>query len=219
MFENIYGQNTYSPAVLTDFIIGGLKGGSVGAKKIDNNTLLLPKSEFYRLCSRKDVTSHTTGFRGSMAHTARGSWDDYDYVKVTFTGGTYGAYMKDARNKNYFAVTDVRFLQTEKDASGAPIVDTDGNVKVTKSLPAQNGNRMYFDSHITSQPDDAKLGYLGARDKKGQIRETKGFSITNSQDTRYQDAIMADKTITDMLIGGTDYQSDGTISELPGYGQ
>jgi len=75
----------------------------------------------------------------------------------------------------------------------------------------------YFDSHITSQPDDARAGYLGTVDKKGKVRETPNIPITNSQDTKYQDAVFSDRYTTDQYVKGSGYDFDATYTELTGY--
>ena len=69
---------------------------------------------------------------------------------------------------------------------------------------------LYFDSDIKSVKNDYRLGSLNA---------PKGSRIVNTQDSRYQNAINADKETTDNIIKGTIYGSDAILSEEPYYAQ
>jgi hypothetical protein len=142
--------------------------------------------------------------------------DGADEVRITFTGGNYGAYMKNATNQNHFAgVVKVRKYS----------LDSKGNKQLYNAGPSKGNYKFddkvyddwYFDSHITSQPDDARAGYLGTVDKNGKVRETPNIPITNSQDTKYQDAIMSDRYTTDQYVKGSGYDFDATYTELTGY--
>jgi len=77
---------------------------------------------------------------------------------------------------------------------------------------------MLIDSHITSKQNAEGSESLGTYDKSsGKVFETKGIPITNTQDPRYQDAIVSDKVTTEPIIKGTVYSNDATLSEMLTY--
>ena len=213
MFKNAYQDNNYSAAALTDFIV------NQGFQRAEDepNTVIIPKHQFYRLSNLAELQSRTTGFRGKRfnAHLNR-VLDGADEVRITFTGGNYGAYMKNATNQNHFAgVVKVRKYS----------LDSNGNKQLYNAGPNKGNYKFddtvyddwYFDSHITSQPDDARAGYLGTVGKDGKITETPNIPITNSQDTKYQDAVFSDRYTTGQYVKGSGYDFDATYTELTGY--
>ena len=208
-FRSQYGQNQYRASDIATFL--GFKITDEGT-----STMQLPKSQFSRLHSLDDVISHTTGFRGATTSTDNNWLKDADAVTITPTQGSYGAYMKDARFKNNFEMDVKAYKRVPmKDDNGQNITDDKGNVQYTYKLVGTK--RQYIDSNITSMQNDPRSGYLGTLGKDGKIRPTSGFSVTNTQDSRYQDAIIGDKIATQEIIEKTIYQPDAILSELPGY--
>jgi hypothetical protein len=101
MFKAVYQDSNYSPAALTDFI------ANQGFATADDeaNTIILPKHQINRLSNLSEIQSKTTGFRGKEFNSKpwlRKVLKDADEIRVTFTGGNYGAYMKNATNQNHF---------------------------------------------------------------------------------------------------------------------
>lgn len=210
MFKKAYQDNNYSAAALTDFI------ANQGFQKSDDkpNTIIVPKHQLGRLSTLAEITSRTAGFRGSIHNSnLRKKLADAEVVRVTFTGGNYGAYMKNATNQNHFeCIIEAGKKETfQKD----PADPTTAVSKYTWTPVETTGS--YFDSHITSQPDNPKSGYLGVRGKTGKITETPNVPITNSQDTKYQDAVMSDVYTTSQYVKGSDYNYDASYTELTRY--
>lgn len=197
-YKNMYGNNYYLEDDISKFL-------NYQMYDKNNKTMILPKEQIGRLYDEGSVVSHTAGFRGRATGTNRNSLKSADLITITPTRRSYGAFMKDDRHKNYFEVTVV----TRKK-------DKDGNYVPTGS------KTMYLDSHITSVANAPGSGSLGVRDRRNTNKVyplPKGIQTTNTQDTRYQDAIIGDKIATDAIIKGTVYGSDATLSELPNYAQ
>lgn len=213
MFKDAYQDNNYSAAVLTDFIVN--QGFQRAAD--EPNTVIIPKHQFNRLSNLAELQSRTVGFRGKR-HDAHlnNVLKNADEVRITFTGGNYGAYMKNATNQNHFAGV-VKVRKYSLDANGNKLSYNAGPNKGTYKFDDKVYDDWYFDSHITSQPDDARAGSLGTVNKKGQVEQTKNITITNSQDTKYQDAVMSDRYTTDQYVKGSDYDFNSTYTELTGY--
>lgn len=197
-YKNMYGNNYYLEDDISKFL-------NYQMYDKNNKTMILPKEQIGRLYDEGSVVSHTAGFRGRATGTNRNSLKSADLITITPTRRSYGAFMKDDRHKNYFEVTVV----TRKK-------DKDGNYVPTGS------KTMYLDSHITSVANAPGSGSLGVRDRRNTNKVyplPKGIQTTDTQDTRYQDAIIGDKIATDAIIKGTVYGSDATLSELPNYAQ
>ena len=197
-YKNMYGNNYYLEDDISKFL-------NYQMYDKNNKTMILPKEQISRLYDEGSVISHTAGFRGKATGTNRNSLKSADLITITPTRRSYGAFMKDDRHKNYFEVTVV----TRKK-------DKDGNYVPTGS------KTMYLDSHITSVANAPGSGSLGVRDRRNTNKVyplPKGIQTTDTQDTRYQDAIIGDKIATDAIIKGTVYGSDATLSELPNYAQ
>lgn len=208
-FKEQYGQNKYRASDIATFL--GFK-----VTDEDTSTMQLPKSQFNRLHSLYDVTSHTTGFRGKMVSTNNDWLNNADVVTITPTQGSYGAYNKDATFKNHFEMQVVAYKKVPlKDANDAEVKDSNGVVQYT--YKPVGTKIQYIDSHITSIKNDPRSGYLGTLGKDGKVTPTPGISVTNTQDSRYQDAIVGDKNVTKDIIANTIYQPDAILSELPGY--
>lgn len=202
-FEDKYGSNRYSENDIANFL---------RYKVTDERTksMVLPKQQIGRLYDNEDVISHTTGFRGAAYNTNRKWLEDADVVTITPTQRSYGAFMKDARHKNYFEMEVQTYKkETSVDSKGQPV----------EKLVPKKKRIMKFDSHITSVKNDPRTGYLGTVNKKGQVTNTPGMKVVNTQDHSYQDAVQGDKVATDAIIKGTIYGSDAIPSELPNYGQ
>lgn len=205
MFKDAYQDNNYSPAVLTDFVAN--QGFQMAED--EPNTVIIPKHSFGRLSTLSELQSRTTGFRGKQFHSNLNKiLKGADVVRVTFTGGNYGAYMKNATNQNHFEC----IIKT-----GKKVYNPDNNAQWKYEWTPVKTDGSYFDSHITSQPDDARAGYLGTVDKNGKVRETPNIPITNSQDTKYQDATMSDRYTTAKYVNGSDYDFNATYTELTDY--
>jgi hypothetical protein len=58
---------------------------------------------------------------------------------------------------------------------------------------------------------------LGTKGKNGKVKETPNIPITNSQDTKYQDAVFSDRYTTDQYVKGSDYGFDAIYTELTDY--
>ena len=210
MFKNAYQDNNYNAQALADFI------ANQGFQKDESkaNTIIIPKHALSRLSTLPELASNTTGFRGKRYKSnLRDILKDADVVRVTFTGGVYGAYMKNATNQNHFeCIIETGKRQTfQKDKE-----DPTTAVSKYEWTPVKTTGS-YFDSHITSQQDDPRLGYLGTVNKKGKINITTGIPITNSQDTKYQDAVASDVYTTAQYVKGSDYNFDASYTELTGY--
>lgn len=210
MFKNVYQDNSYSATALTDFI------ANQGFEKAEGkaNTIIVPKHQLNRLFTLGEIASRTTGFRGQQSNSnLRKLLKDADIVRVTFTGGNYGAYMKNATNQNYFEC----IIETGKRVEYNPTPDDPTKAVHKYEWTPIKTSGSYFDSHITSQKDDPRLGYLGTVDKKGKVTPTPNMPITNSQDTKYQDAVMSDVYTTSQYVKGSDYNTDASYTELTGY--
>jgi hypothetical protein len=168
---------------------------------VDNNTIRIYPSDADRIFSKREVVSNTTGFRGKKAGTNRRLFENADYIDVTFSGGVYGAYTKNARNENHFAISKIVLH------------------KPTKVSFVKNASDFYFDSHITSAQDDPRAGYLGPVNKSGKITDTKGVAVTNTHDFRYMDAVQGDMFMSGVSTEGTGYDFSVTLPELLGFGQ
>ena len=214
MFVAAYGKNQYNPSVVASY---------TGYQTLDGDptSVIIPKNQIDRLHSNNDVASHTAGFRGQgFTNTDNSKFKQADYIIATVTGGSYQAFMKDERHKNYFTFNVKAYKKVPvTDKTGAIIYDTDTGqpktrLKLIASAPRQ------WDSHITSTQNAKGSASLGTYDKAtGKVKHTKGVELTNSQDYKYQDAVYQDKVVTDMISKGTIYGSDATLTELPGYGQ
>lgn len=211
MFRSTYQDNNYSAAALTDFIVN--QGFQRDESKA--NTVIVPRHMLGRLSTLAELTSRTTGYRGNMIKTnyLKQKLGNADVVRITFTGGDYGAYMKNATNQNHF--------ECEVEVGKKDTFQKDPNDPTTRMstyiwTPVKVEGA-YFDSHITSQPDDPRAGYLGTVDKKGKVTPTPNIPITNSQDTKYQDAVMSDVYTTSQYVKGSDYNFDAPYTELTNY--
>ena len=213
MFKNVYQDNNYDAATLTDFVVN--QGFQRAGDEI--NTVIIPRHQFHRLSNLAELQSRTVGFRGPKfnAHLSR-ALKNADEVRITFTGGNYGAYMKNATNQNHFSGI-VKVRKYARDENGNKILYNAGPNKNTYKMDDVVYDDWYFDSHITSQPDDERAGSLGVVNKKGQVKETPNIPITNSQDTKYQDAVTADRYTTAPYVKGSDYKYDAIYTELTGY--
>lgn len=205
MFKDAYQDNDYSAAVLTEFIAN--QGFQTADDEI--NTIIIPKHKINRLSTLGEIQSKTTGFRGKVFDSKpyfRQALKNADEIRVTFTGGNYGAFMKNATNQNHFeCIVKV----------GKKVYNDQGQYKY-EWTPIGTESQ-YFDSHITSKADDPRTGYLGTVDKKGKITETPGLPITNTQDTKYQDAVASDVYTTSKYVKGSDYNYDAPYTELTSY--
>lgn len=205
MFKNMYQDNNYSASVLTNFV------ANQGFRMADDeeNTIILPKHQIDRLSNLSEIQSKTTGYRGAQFNSKprlHKLLKDADEIRVTFTGGNYGAYMKNATNQNHFeAVVKM----------GKKVYNNQGQYRYEWTPIKSEG--LYFDSHITSQPDDPRSGYLGTLGKNGKVTQTPNLPVTNSQDTKYQDAVMSDVYTTSQYVKGSDYNFDAPYTELTGY--
>lgn len=205
MFKDAYQDNNYSPAVLTNFVAN--QGFQMAED--EPNTVIIPKHQFGRLSTLSELQSRTTGFRGKQFHSNLNKiLKGAEVVRVTFTGGNYGAYMKNATNQNHFEC----IIQT-----GKKVYNPNDKSQWKYEWTPVKTDGSYFDSHITSQPDDPRAGYLGTVGKNGKITETPNIPITNSQDTKYQDAVMSDRYTTDQYVKGSNYEFNSTYTELTGY--
>lgn len=213
MFVQAYGKNQYNPSIVATFTGYQTLNG-------DPTTVVIPKNEIYRLHSNNDVASHTSGFRGQgYAKTNNSKFENADYVVATVTGGSYQAFMKDERHKNYFTFNVKAYKKV-------PVLDENGNVQydtntqqpMTRLQLVASAPRQW-DSHITSTQNAKGSASLGTYDKKSGKMIRKNVQLTNSQDYRYQDAVTQDKVVTDIISKGTIYGSDATLTELPGFGQ
>lgn len=220
-FVDRYERVKYDPSALVSFLIGSnykyVDGKPVPRWNIvDNNTIRIYSSDAGRIYSKGEVTSNTTGFRGNRRSTNRKLFEDADYIDVTFNGGVYGAYMKDATNENYFRIQKI----TVGKQDGVEWSLKNGAVPKYKKTVVRNGNDFYFDSHIKSTQDDPRAGYLGTVDKKtGKVNDTKGITVTNTQDQRLMDAVQGDVYMSEIDTNGTGYDYSVTLPELLGFGQ
>ena len=207
-FVNEYSKNEYNPSILAKFVTegpGGMQRFEYGSKP---GSIKLEKKDFKRLHSEADVVSHTTGFRNVAKTTNYNVFNkdgkEPDFVEVVFTGKSYGAFMKNARNENHFQAVVRAAYSNGTDAKGNPIYEyknVDGN--------------MYFDSHITSRQSDPKAGSLGKTNTDGSVTPySKGMHVSNQHDSRFQDAIEGDKVVTDDAIKGTIFGSDAVLPEM-----
>lgn len=217
MFKQVYGQNQYSPEVVADFI-----ANSRGYQRLegDPTTLIISKNDLNKLHSLADVSSHTTGYRGATVGTNNSKIAKGDYILAKVTGGSYQGFMKDAVHRNHFTMQIKSYKKKNKlDNDGNLMYDTKTGQPITELVLVANGER-YFDSDITSTKNDPRAGYLGTKDKKtGKINSTKGIPVTNTQDRKYQNAINADKVVSDKITKGTIYGTDATLTELGGFAQ
>lgn len=219
-FVDRYERVKYDPSALVSFLVGSnykyVDGKPVPRwNMVDNNTIRIYPSDAGRIYSKGDVTSNTTGFRGARHSTNRKLFENADYIDVTFNGGVYGAYMKNATNENYFRIQKITVgKQNGVEDSG------NGLVPKYKKTVVRNGNDFYFDSHIKSIQDDPRAGYLGTVDKKtGKVNDTKGITVTNTQDQRLMDAVQGDVYMSEIDTNGTGYDYSVTLPELLGFGQ
>lgn len=213
MFKDAYQDNNYSAEVLTDFVVN--QGFQRAAD--EPNTVIIPRHQFNRLSNLAELQSRTVGFRGKRYNAQLDKvLKNADEVRITFTGGNYGAYMKNATNQNHFAGV-VKVRKYSLDENGNRQSYSAGPNKGTYKFDDKVYDDWYFDSHITSQPDDARAGSLGTVDRKGKVKQTKNIPITNSQDTKYQDAVMSDRYTTSQYVKGSDYDFNSTYTELTGY--
>ena len=206
MFKQAYQDSNYSASVLTDFIV------NQGFERADDepNTVIVKKHQFDRLATLADIASNTAGYRGARFNSKpqlQKILNGADEIRVTFTGGNYGAYMKNATNQNHFECIV---------KAGKKEYNEDGAYRYNWRQLNRNES-VYFDSHITSQPDDPRAGYLGTRGKDGKITDTPNIPVTNTQDTKYQDAVESDVYTTAPYLKGSDYRYDAIYTELPGY--
>jgi hypothetical protein len=174
----------------------------------------------YRLFGRHDVVSHTTGYRGRALSTDRSKFNGAEYIDVTFSGGVYGAYTKRDRNENYFRISKITTYKPNG-AAGQDLYDANGNLNPDAWVSTQlkGGDKMYFDSHITSEKDNPGTGSLGTYDKKKKgVRDMRGIPVTNTHDQGYQDAVQGDIVMSKILTQGTDYDTSATIPEVLGFG-
>ena len=205
-FQSRYGQSYYRKEDINKFL------GYAVQNKV-NGQLYLPKDQINRLYSVDDVVSNTVGFRNKRSTTNRKDLENADHILITATGRCYGALMKDRRTHNYFYV-DVQKTKTEE----VKEVKNGKTVLTKKVVPDGKPVRMLIDSHITSKQNAEGSESLGTYDKSsGKVFETKGIPITNTQDPRYQDAIVSDKVTTEPIIKGTVYSNDATLSEMLTY--
>ena len=207
MFKSIYQDNEYSASSLTDFIV------NQGFERADDeaNTIIIPKHKLNRLSTLSELQSNTVGFRGKkFKSNLQNVLKNAEVVRATFTGGNYGAYMKNATNQNHFeCIIKVGKKKYQNDDPKT------GNYKYEWTPIRTDGS--YFDSHITSQQDDPRAGSLGTKGKNGKVKETPNIPITNSQDTKYQDAVFSDRYTTDQYVKGSDYDFDAIYTELTDY--
>ena len=213
-FKSMYGQNTYRRNDIVTFLGYPLvkKDDYVGSTDF---TMIIPKSDLSRLYDDFDVVSNTTGFRGKkLANTNLSNLKDADVVTITPTQGSYGALMKDDRYKNYFEMTVVPYKKVV-----SKVKDAQGNYKEVSRLVPQKSKTMQLDSHITSLKNAPGTGSLGvpSKTKPGAVHEMSGLPTVDTHDTRYQDAMIGDKIVTDEIIKGTIFGSDAILPELNGY--
>lgn len=201
MYKQKYGQNVYRKQDVMNYLI------SMGYKPTsDGQSVIIPKSDLGKFNSLQSLASSTTGYRSRKIGVSLQDLKDADVIVYTPSGGSYQAFMKNSRNEAHFegSVKAVKYKrengQYQLDKNGNPQVDMD-NVK---------SRTLYFDSDIKSVKNDYRLGSLNA---------PKGSRIVNTQDSRYQNAINADKETTDNIIKGTIYGSDAILSEEPYYAQ
>lgn len=194
MFEQKYGQNQYTAKDVTEY----LKSMGFVSYNDSPNEFIVPASQYKKLFSKESVVTHTAGFRSAKQFTPRRGLYDSGFVTIVVDPvvSSYQAFMKDSKNKAYFKFR-VRSWDKKNNTNGA------------EEDPKVNNERvMYWDSDISSVQNDPRLGSL---DKTGQIVDT--------QNSRLQNAIMADKYTTEQLAKGTDYGISETLSEMPGFGQ
>ena len=207
-FVNIYTKSEYDPSTMARFVSEG-PGGTLRFEygEAPGSIRVTPK-DFHRLHSEDDVVSHTTGFRGTKKKTNYSIFDKDGekpaFVEVTFTGKDYGALMKSDRNENHFQAVVRAAYPTKKDTKGNQLYEY-------KVIPG--AETMYFDSHITSMKNAPGTGSLGIHTSKG-VKSKKGMSVTNTHDSRYQDAQLSDKIISDDIVAKTVYGADATLPEM-----
>lgn len=220
-FVDRYERVKYDPSALVSFLVGSnykyVDGKPVPRwNMVDNNTIRIYPSDANRIYSKGEVTSNTTGFRGAKRYTSRKLFENADYIDVTFNGGVYGAYMKDAINENYFRIQKI----TVGKQNGVQLDAKNGATPTYKTTVVRNGGDFYFDSHIKSIQDDPRAGYLGTVDKKtGKVNDTRGIPVTNTQDQRLMDAVQGDVYMSGIDTNGTGYDFSVTLPELLGFGQ
>lgn len=226
MFVDAYETVHYDPSAIVAFLVSqsySEKGGGDVLQRyqvVDNNTIRMKAEDAYRLFGRHDVVSHTTGYRGRTLSTDRSKFSNADYIDVTFSGDVYGAYTKRDRNENYFRVSKITTYRPNG-AEGQALYDSNGNLnpEAWSATSLKGGDKMYFDSHITSEKDNPGTGSLGTYDKKTKkIRDMKGVPVTNTHDQGYQDAVQGDIVMSKILTSGTDYDTSATIPEVLGFG-
>lgn len=226
MFVDAYETTHYDPSAIVAFLVSqsySEKGGGDVLQRyqvVDNNTIRMKAEDAYRLFGRHDVVSHTTGYRGRALSTDRSKFNDAEYIDVTFSGGVYGAYTKRDRNENYFRISKITTYKPNG-AAGQDLYDSNGNLNPDAWVSTQlkGGDKMYFDSHITSEKDNPGTGSLGTYDKKKKgVRDMRGIPVTNTHDQGYQDAVQGDIVMSKILTQGTDYDTSATIPEVLGFG-
>lgn len=199
-FQSRYGQSYYRKEDISKFLNYAVQNKTTGS-------LYLPKDQINRLYSTMDVVTNTVGFRNKHVSTNRQDLNKAAHITITPTGRTYGALMKDGRTHNYFYV-DVQKYKKEQVAGK----------NEEKIVPDGKPVRMVLDSHVTSVQNEGGAGSLGTYDKSsGKVFRTPGVPITNSQDSKYQDAVIGDKFVTDPIVKGTVYSTDATLSEMLNY--
>lgn len=170
-----------------------------------NATFVIPKNKLKKFADLKTLASNTTGYRNKYFSTSRKDLQDADVVTFTPSGGSYQAFMKNDRNEAHFEGT-VSTYKYERDASGKIVVDNEGNKKYDQNKIKTKD--IYFDSDIKSIRNAAGTGSLNG---------PKHREATDTQDTRFQNSVVADKETTDKIIKGTVYGDDAIITELPDY--
>lgn len=194
MFEQKYGQNQYTAKDVTEY----LKSMGFVSYNDSPNEFIVPASQYKKLFSKESVVTHTAGFRSAKQFTPRRGLYSSGFVTIVVDPvvSSYQAFMKDSKNKAYFKFR-VRSWDKKNNSNGAE-----------EAPDVKNERVMYWDSDISSVQNDPRLGSL---DKTGQIVDT--------QSSRLQNAIMADKYTTEQLAKGTGYDISETLSEMPGFGQ
>ena len=202
MYKQMYGQNTYRKQDIINYL------SSMGYKTTsDGQSVIIPKSDLNKFNSLQSLASNTTGYRNRKMGVSLQDLKDADVIVYTPSGGSYQAFMKNSRNEAHFEGT-VKAVKYQRGDNNTYIVDQKGNPQV--DMNNVTSRTLYFDSDIKSIKNDSRLGTLTA---------PRGSAIVDTQDTRYQNAIHADKETTDKIIKGTIYGSDAILSEEPNYAQ
>lgn len=167
------------------------------------------KNRFY---STKSVVSYTAGYRNKQYGTSRGILNR-GYVVAKPTQRVYGALMKDGRFKNY-AECIVESYDYKKDNNGKYELDNKGNYIIDPS--SKKTETYWFDTHITST--GGNVTSLGVPvPGKAEVKPFKGVESAYVLDPAYVDRMAGDIQVTKDIIGGTEYDHSGTLTETPGY--